>query len=84
MAGADYNGGTAVKDVQVPAIGGTEGRNDLVPEARTAPIVETAHLNDARAEGVSYPENPGTGGPEGSGFPPGTGMTDNTPGDTIN
>ena len=77
--------GTAVQDQTVPAIGGMEGRAGMSPEAKTVPVVASAHLTDGpRAEGVMYPENPGVGGPEGNGFPAGTSMTDSTPSDNVN
>lgn len=77
MAGiteANYRGENMVSDVQVPAIGGAEGRKNLSPEARTAPIVKTAHLNESRAEGVAYDceESIGVKGPENKGYPAGT------------
>ncbi len=79
MAGANYEGGTAVTDQQVPTIGGIDG----VPG--TAPVVSSAHLGDGnRAEGVMYTETPGVGGPEGNGFPAGTSMSDSTPTDHVN
>lgn len=87
MAGANYNGGTAAQTQEVPAIGGAEGRSNLVPEARTAPVAKSSHLGDEfRAEGVHYntDQSIGTGGPEGSGYPAGTSMTDHTPSDAVN
>ncbi len=75
MAGANYQGGTEETKKTVPSIGGP------------ATIAADGHTSDGnRAEGVNYDSNQsiGTGGPEGSGYPAGTAMTDNTPSDSVN
>jgi len=68
MAGVMMEGdeGMEVKMGSQPSI-------DMDDTGMTAPVVESAHLTDGnRAEGVSYDENPGATGPDGSGFPPET------------
>lgn len=72
--------GIAVNTQTVAAIGGKEGRTTMSPEAQTVQIVSGGHISDSmRAEGVTYPENPGVGP-----FPEGTRMGDSTPGDEVN
>lgn len=73
MAGANMSGGTEEQKKTVPSIGGP------------ATIAADGHTDDGGAQAVSsYPETPGVGGPEGTGFPAGTVMTDKTPGDNVN
>lgn len=76
--------GTVVTTQTVPAIGGVEGRSDMVPEVQTVQVVASAHLSDAnRANGIAYNENPGvdvTTEP----YPQGTRMSDSTPGERVN
>lgn len=76
--------GREVQIQQTPAIGGAEYRGSIgIPP--TAPVVASEHLTNSgnRAEGVMYPEAFGAG-PEGNGYPAGTAMTDNTPGESVN
>jgi len=62
--------GMVVGTQSVPSIGGN------------ATIVAGGHIVGSGAP--SYPETPGVGGPDGSGYPSGTVMKDNTPGDPVN
>ncbi len=67
--------GTYVSKQSVPSIGGP------------APIVSGGHVGDGnRANGVSYntDNSIGVGGPDGNGYPAGTAMKDNTPGEGVN
>lgn len=70
--------GREVSYQQVPTIGG------LMEVPSTAKVVTSEHLgNECRAEGVMYPEAFGSG-PDATGYPSGTAMTDSTPGDNVN
>lgn len=71
MAGVDPNAGTPAATHQVPSIGGPA-------------TIGTGGHTDQGGSVPSYPETPGVGGPDGSGFPAGTTMKDNTPSDDVN